>query len=247
MHVPGPAREKTLRAPREMMKNVQGSSAGAGSGEFHVYKQNRRREYERLKLMDEKAKKVRVFFLALVVLWVGRQGRRALLPSQSSRSLWCPRVVQSPVIRWRVLGTVLAEVELTFELLTLPDPPQEEDQQLFEQRQKANQESADAKTDKNRLRRLKKKARQTGKPLPADFAGGGGGEGGSKKRKLAGGGAQVVFKRPGEESESDEDEGPVVPAQEDEREQEAADEEQAGEDQPKVYVEEQPMIVIHDD
>ncbi|BGP17236.1 hypothetical protein JCM10213_004830 [Rhodosporidiobolus nylandii] len=44
---------KTLRPPREMMKNVQGSSAGAGSGEFHVYKQSRRREYERLKIMDE--------------------------------------------------------------------------------------------------------------------------------------------------------------------------------------------------
>ncbi|KAM0789640.1 hypothetical protein ACM66B_000444 [Microbotryomycetes sp. NB124-2] len=44
---------KQLRAPREMMRNVQGSSAGAGSGEFHVYKQSRRREYERLKLMDE--------------------------------------------------------------------------------------------------------------------------------------------------------------------------------------------------
>ncbi|POY73931.1 hypothetical protein BMF94_3013 [Rhodotorula taiwanensis] len=44
---------KTLRAPRDMMKNVQGSSAGAGSGEFHVYKQSRRREYERLKIMDE--------------------------------------------------------------------------------------------------------------------------------------------------------------------------------------------------
>ena len=41
-----------------MMKNVQGSSAGAGSGEFHVYKQNRRREYERLKIMDEKAQRV---------------------------------------------------------------------------------------------------------------------------------------------------------------------------------------------
>jgi len=26
--------QKTLRPPREMMKNVQGSSAGAGSGEF---------------------------------------------------------------------------------------------------------------------------------------------------------------------------------------------------------------------
>lgn len=62
MSIPKPAKEKTLRPPREMMKNVQGSSAGAGSGEFHVYKQNRRREYERLKLMDEKAKKVRLYY-----------------------------------------------------------------------------------------------------------------------------------------------------------------------------------------
>ncbi|WWC92715.1 uncharacterized protein L201_007674 [Kwoniella dendrophila CBS 6074] len=49
-------KEKTLRAPREMMKNVQGSSAGAGSGEFHVYKQSRRREYERIKIMNDKAR-----------------------------------------------------------------------------------------------------------------------------------------------------------------------------------------------
>lgn len=41
------------------MKNVQGSSAGAGSGEFHVYKASRRREYERTKLMEEKVEKVR--------------------------------------------------------------------------------------------------------------------------------------------------------------------------------------------
>jgi hypothetical protein len=40
------------------MKNVQGSRAGAGSGEFHVYKASRRREYERLKLLDETAQKV---------------------------------------------------------------------------------------------------------------------------------------------------------------------------------------------
>ncbi|GAA5877728.1 hypothetical protein JCM1840_003339 [Sporobolomyces johnsonii] len=56
IHIPQRPQEgvaKTLRPPREMMKNVQGSSAGAGSGEFHVYKQSRRREYERLKLMDE--------------------------------------------------------------------------------------------------------------------------------------------------------------------------------------------------
>jgi hypothetical protein len=40
------------------MKNVQGSSAGAGSGEFHVYKQARRREYERLKIMSDKTRAV---------------------------------------------------------------------------------------------------------------------------------------------------------------------------------------------
>lgn len=46
-----------LAPPPEIVTNVQGSSAGAGSGEFHVYKASRRREYERLRLMDEEAKK----------------------------------------------------------------------------------------------------------------------------------------------------------------------------------------------
>jgi Protein of unknown function (DUF1168) len=62
VNIPAPPKEKTIRPPREMMKNVQGSSAGAGSGEFHVYKANRRREYERLKLMEEMSKKVRLIF-----------------------------------------------------------------------------------------------------------------------------------------------------------------------------------------
>jgi hypothetical protein len=56
--LPPPPKEKTIRPPREMMKSVQGSSAGAGSGEFHVYKANRRREYERLKAMEEQKEKV---------------------------------------------------------------------------------------------------------------------------------------------------------------------------------------------
>ncbi|RMZ86872.1 hypothetical protein DV736_g5910, partial [Chaetothyriales sp. CBS 134916] len=47
----------SLPAPPEIVANVQGSSAGAGSGEFHVYKASRRREYERMRLMDEEAKK----------------------------------------------------------------------------------------------------------------------------------------------------------------------------------------------
>ncbi|EJD52534.1 DUF1168-domain-containing protein [Auricularia subglabra TFB-10046 SS5] len=55
--VPEAPKPKTVRPAREMMKNVQGSSAGAGSGEFHVYKANRRREYERLKIMEEEVEK----------------------------------------------------------------------------------------------------------------------------------------------------------------------------------------------
>ena len=45
--------------PPEIVTNVQGSSAGAGSGEFHVYKASRRREYERLRRMDEEARRER--------------------------------------------------------------------------------------------------------------------------------------------------------------------------------------------
>ncbi|QDS70688.1 hypothetical protein FKW77_001483 [Venturia effusa] len=48
---------KTLAPPPEIVANVQGSSAGAGSGEFHVYKASRRREYERVKMMDDEAQK----------------------------------------------------------------------------------------------------------------------------------------------------------------------------------------------
>lgn len=45
-----------IAAPPEIVTNVQGSSAGAGSGEFHVYKASRRREYERLKQMDSEVR-----------------------------------------------------------------------------------------------------------------------------------------------------------------------------------------------
>ncbi|WOO84142.1 PRKR-interacting protein 1 [Vanrija pseudolonga] len=54
--IPDGPQERQMRAPRDMMKNVTGSSSGAGSGEFHVYKQSRRREYERIKIMEEKAR-----------------------------------------------------------------------------------------------------------------------------------------------------------------------------------------------
>ncbi|KAI1093821.1 hypothetical protein F5B19DRAFT_106038 [Rostrohypoxylon terebratum] len=49
----GASKKRALPPPPEIVTNVQGSSAGAGSGEFHVYKASRRREYERLRRMDE--------------------------------------------------------------------------------------------------------------------------------------------------------------------------------------------------
>jgi hypothetical protein len=55
--IPEASKPKTLAPPPEVVANVQGSSAGAGSGEFHVYKASRRREYERIRLMEEEVEK----------------------------------------------------------------------------------------------------------------------------------------------------------------------------------------------
>ncbi|XP_078680401.1 PRKR-interacting protein 1 homolog isoform X2 [Branchiostoma floridae x Branchiostoma belcheri] len=52
----GPKDRKPPTAP-EFVRDVMGSSAGAGSGEFHVYRGYRRRELFRQKHLDEQAKK----------------------------------------------------------------------------------------------------------------------------------------------------------------------------------------------
>uniref|UniRef100_A0A0K0F811 PRKR-interacting protein 1 (inferred by orthology to a human protein) n=1 Tax=Strongyloides venezuelensis TaxID=75913 RepID=A0A0K0F811_STRVS len=51
-----PEEEKPREAP-EFVRNVVGSSAAAGSAEFHIFRNNRRREYERLEYIDKQAKK----------------------------------------------------------------------------------------------------------------------------------------------------------------------------------------------
>ncbi|KAL0838747.1 hypothetical protein ABMA28_016801 [Loxostege sticticalis] len=55
--IPDPPKQKSLAAPPDFVRNVMGSSAGAGSGEFHVYRHLRRKEYARQKFIQEKSEK----------------------------------------------------------------------------------------------------------------------------------------------------------------------------------------------
>ncbi|RVE55965.1 hypothetical protein OJAV_G00231260 [Oryzias javanicus] len=55
--IPDRPKEWNPRAPPEFVRDVMGSSAGAGSGEFHVYRHLRRREYQRQDFLDKISEK----------------------------------------------------------------------------------------------------------------------------------------------------------------------------------------------
>ncbi|KAK0210504.1 hypothetical protein DFS33DRAFT_1270534 [Desarmillaria ectypa] len=178
-YVPPPPKEKTIRPAREMMKNVQGSSAGAGSGEFHVYKASRRREYERLKLLEETVQK-------------------------------------------------------------------ETDDANFERQRREAAAVTEAKTAKNRARRLKKKERSKAHGAQATESPGKGGDNYAaayvpiKKRRLVNG-KELVFRRPGEDSDEENEDTEPVP--------ERLEPQKVPKDVPSnlPQVLDEPKITIHED
>ncbi|KAM9778369.1 PRKR-interacting protein 1 homolog [Syngnathus typhle] len=55
--IPDRHKQWNPRAPPEFVRDVMGSSAGAGSGEFHVYRHLRRREYQRQDFLEKMSAK----------------------------------------------------------------------------------------------------------------------------------------------------------------------------------------------
>ncbi|CAH8487136.1 unnamed protein product [Dicrocoelium dendriticum] len=53
-------KSKDTKPPPEFVRNVWGSAAGVGSGDFHIYRGIRRREYARLETIEKTAEEERL-------------------------------------------------------------------------------------------------------------------------------------------------------------------------------------------
>ncbi|KRX62202.1 PRKR-interacting protein 1 -like protein, partial [Trichinella sp. T6] len=60
-YIPEKPKEWKPEPPPEFVRNVVGSSAGAGSGEYHIYRNIRKKENERLQYIEQQAIKVSYF------------------------------------------------------------------------------------------------------------------------------------------------------------------------------------------
>jgi len=62
VYIPLGPKDKNFPKAPDFVRNVMGSSAGAGSGEFHVYRHIRRREYARQEFLNQMSEKDRLDF-----------------------------------------------------------------------------------------------------------------------------------------------------------------------------------------
>ncbi|KAE8622647.1 hypothetical protein XENTR_v10005320 [Xenopus tropicalis] len=67
--IPERPKEWSPRSAPEFVRDVMGSSAGAGSGEFHVYRHLRRREYQRQEFLDRVSEKVTDSYVIVILLY----------------------------------------------------------------------------------------------------------------------------------------------------------------------------------
>ena len=120
----------------------------------------------------------------------------------------------------------------------------------FERKRREWEETAEAKTAKNRAKRQKKKERARGKAEKDSTPSASGPSGDYanvplKKRRLVNG-AEMVFRRPGEESSDEDDEGPGPAPPQFTPDDDSVDNSTSA-DLSSIPVVDAPRIIIHED